>query len=323
MTTRRQLLLASAVSAIAPEVAFAQARPVKVGMLSSRALNESFFASGVVRRLAELGYRQDAGMVLEFRSPSALDQYPKLAAELAALRCDLIFAVGSEYAPRAFRDAASRAPLVFLAVDYDPMEKGIIASLARPGGNVTGVYIPQAALAAKRIQIMGEVVPRARRFLVFVDRFSSSQLDPVRKASEPAGAQLTIIEFSKRPYDFEAAFAEGSKAKVEGFIQLASPVLASNGRRLSALLLKYRLPGAGASVGDAEAGFLFSYGADQDKVARRTAEIGARILKGAKPAEIPVEQADEFELVINAKTAAALGLKIPESVLARATRIVQ
>jgi putative ABC transport system substrate-binding protein len=262
-------------------------------------------------------------MKLEFRSTDgAIGQFPVLARELGDLKCDLKFAVGPEHAAKHLREVAPGTPLVFLAVDYDPVEKGLVASLARPGGNTTGVYIPQAALATKRLQIMGEIVPRARRFLVFVDPFSSSQLPSVRKAADRAGIQLSVIEFSKPPYDFEAAFAEGGRAKVEAYIELASPILASNAGLLAALLQKYRLPGAAASGGYVEAGVLVSYGPDAEKVARRAAEIGGRILKGAKAGDIPVEQADEFELVINAKTASVLGVKIPEGVLARATKII-
>ena len=133
---------------------------------------------------------------------------------------------------------------------------------------------------------------------------------------------MTVIEFSKPPYDFSGAFEVGKKAQVEALIGLASPVFAANAAALSALLVKYRLPGAASVVPHVEAGFLISYGADVRKVSRRVAEMGARILNGTKPADIPVEQADEFELAVNAKTARALGVKLPESVLARATRII-
>lgn len=293
-------------------------------MLSARPLAESFYVSGVVKRLAELGYGERTGTVFEFRSPDGnVERYPKLARELVELKCDVIFAVGPVQTARSLRDARSQAPVVFLAVDYDPLEKGIVTSLGRHGGNITGVYVPQAELAAKRMQIMREVVPAARRFLVFVDVYSMDQIGAVRRAAEAARVELTVIEFSKPPYDFAGAFEAGRKAQVEALVGLASPLFAGNAAALSALLVKYRLPGAASSVPYVEAGFLISYGADVAKVPRRVAEIGVRILKGAKPADIPVEQADEFELAVNANTARALGVRVPESVLARATRIVQ
>jgi putative ABC transport system substrate-binding protein len=321
---RRHFLIGGALGALGLSRAAAQTRRAKIGMLSARPLHGSFYVSAVVQRLAELGYGERTGTVLEIRAAEGkVDQYPKLARELVEQKCDVIFAIGPVYTARALQDARSPAPVVFLAVDYDPLDKRIITSLGRPGGNITGVYIPQAELAAKRMQIMHEVVPAARRFLVFVDAYSTDQIGAVRKAAEAARVELTVIEFSKPPYDYAAALEAGRKAQVEALIGLASPVFAANAAALSALLVKYRLPGAASSVPHAEAGFLISYGADVTKVSRRAAEIGARILKGAKPADIPVEQAAEFELAVNARTARALELKIPESVLARATRIVQ
>lgn len=320
---RRCFLIASALGAIAPAGAFAQTRPVKVGMLSPRPLAESVLTPNIVQRLAELGYREGVGMVLEYRSADGhADRFPKLARELIGLKCDVIFAVGPEHAAKALRDARSPTPVVFYANDYDPLEKGIVRSLSRPDGNMTGVYVPQNALVAKRFQIMGEAVPAARRFLVLSDAFTQDQLIAARKAADGMGLQLTVVEFAKPPYDFAAAFDTGRKARVEAFMVLTSPAFAMHAATWIALVDKHRLPGIGTAV-FGENGLLLGFGAHPTKGTRRAAELGARILKGAKPADIPVEQDDEFELVINAKTAKALGVKIPESVMARATRIVQ
>src|SRR5438105_3812113 len=274
MTNRRQFMVAGALLACGRGV-MAQSRVVKVGMLSARPLSESFYAAGVVRRLAELGYREGSGMTLEFRSAPSLDHYAKFAREISELKCDLVFAVGPEYAARALRDASPRTPLVFVAVDYDPLEKGIIPNLARPGGNVTGIYIPQAALAAKRLQIITEIVPGISRVLTLVDRFSSSQLPAVEKMAEAMGIQLKTIHFSNTPYDLEGALNESVKAKVEAYIELASPVLASNTKALAALLLKYRVPSVGAEVRNVQAGLLVSSGNDAQKFAGGGSEIGA------------------------------------------------
>ena len=323
MTTRRRFLLASAAGALAPASAFAQARPVKIGVLSPRPLAESSYSPGVIQRLAELGYREGEGMIFEFRSAAGAERFPRLARELIDLKCDVIFAMGPEQTARALQDARSSVPVVFLAVDYDPVGKGVVGSLRNPDRNTTGVYVPQNELVAKRLEIMREVIPRARGFLALADAFSKDQIDSVSKAAEAARVQLSVIEFPKQPYDLVGAFEAGRKAKVEALIGLSSPVFAANEAAISALLLKYRLPGIGATLRGTQAGYLLGYNVDIAKVSRRAAEIGARILKGAKPAEIPVEQADEFELLINSKTARALGLKIPESVRARATRIIQ
>jgi len=323
MTTRRQFLLASAVGATYSHVVVAQTRPAKVGMLLARPLNESLYARGIVQRLGELGYREKAGMVLEHRSADGIaERFPKLARELIDARCDVIFAVGPEQAARALQNAAAPV-VVFLAVDYDPLEKGIITSLSRPDRNTTGLYIPQGLLAAKRLEIMREILPGARRFLVLSDVFSKDLVPAVRSAAAAAGIQLTVIEFDRSPYDFVAAFEAARQAQVDGLIGIPSPVFATRGAEIGALLNQYRLPSAGSAASVIPAGFLFGYSEDTLKVSRRAAEVGAKILKGTKPSDIPVEQADEFVLVINATAARSLGVKVPESVLARATKIVQ
>jgi putative ABC transport system substrate-binding protein len=245
-----------------------------------------------------------------------------MARELVNLKCDLIFAVGPEVAVRALQELGGSIPVVFLAVDFDPLETRVVKSLSRPEANITGVYIPQGELAAKRLDIMREVLPSAGRFLVLSDEFTRDQLATLRRRAEASRASLIVVEFPKQPYDFPAAFDTARKEKAEGLIGLASAVFAANLATLSALLAQHRLPSAGTSAAMAEGGFMLSYGPDVAKITRRVAELGTRILKGATPADIPVEQADEFVLVVNGKVASSLGVKIPESVMARATRII-
>jgi ABC-type uncharacterized transport system substrate-binding protein len=318
MSTRRRLLQLGSLSILAPSLVCAQARSPRIGILSARPLTESFYAGGVVKRLKELGYR-----VYEYRSADGdIGRYALLARELVDAKCDLMFAIGPAQTALALQDAQSRAPVVFVAVDYDPVEKGVVSSLSRPSGNVTGIYVPQAELAVKRMQIMLEVAAGARRLLVFSDVYSAEQLIAVRKAAQEARVELAVFEHSKPPYEYEAAFESGRKAGAQAFVGLASPVMAADAAKLAALLVKYRLPGAASSVPHAEVGFLLSYGADVTKVPRRAADIGDRVLKGVKPTAIPVEQADEFELAINGRTARTLAIKIPESILARATMII-
>lgn len=324
MTTRRRFLAASTIAALAPALAFAQQGPVRVGALVPVPRSKSIPFPSLVQRLGEMGYRENAGMVLEYRSAEgSLDRFPELARQLIELRCDLIFAIGPEQAARAMRDVRSTIPVVILAIDYDPVEKGIIVNLRRPEANMTGVYLPAAALAVKRLEIAREVVPTARKLLVLADPYSRDQLDAVRKAAEKEGLTLTIVEFAKQPYDFASAFETGRRAGVEVLIGFSSPVFAINGVEISAFLAQHRLPGVGFFPRLAEEGFLMSYGADIVKAARRVADIGVRILKGARPVDIPLEQSDEYDLVVNLKTAKALGVKIPYSVLARATRVIE
>ncbi|HSA89358.1 MAG TPA: ABC transporter substrate-binding protein [Burkholderiales bacterium] len=323
MTTRRQVVFGAALAAFCPGQGLAQTRPVKIGMLSARPLAESVYASRVVKRLQELGYLRQRGAGLEFRSAGGdVARYPKLARELIDAKCDLIFAIGPPQAVLALHDAGNRVPIVFIAANYDPVKRGVVSSLRSPGGNVTGVYIPQADLAVKRMQIMLEIMPGARRLLSFADLYCREQANAVREAAKASGVQVTVIEFSRLPYDYTQAFDSGRKQAVQAYVGLSSSVFASDAAALASLLVKYRLPGAGSAAQQAEAGLLVSYGIDSAKVSRRAADIADRILKGATPPGIPVEQADEFELAINARTARALEVKIPESVLARATRII-
>jgi putative ABC transport system substrate-binding protein len=288
--TRRHVLLAGALSALIARYAGAQASPVRIGILSPRSLHTSFMTPAVIQRLAALGYREGAGAILEYRSAEdQIERYPQLARELINARGDIIFAMGPEAAVTALRQARVTVPVVFYASEYDPVAAGIVKTLARPEGNFTGVYVPQNALVAKRLELMRETVPSVRH--------------------------------PEQPYDFAGAFEKGKKVQVDGFLMLSSPSFATHLGTCLALLEKYRLPAVGAIV-FAEKGLLLGYGPHATQGARRAAELGARILKGAKPADIPVEQDDNFELVINAKAAKMLGVKLPESVRARAVRIV-
>ena len=321
---RREFLVASALLTCSPLGAAQGRKQAKICMLSPVPADRSVWNIPLMQRLAEAGYRDGAKMKLEYRSSDGIaERLPQQARELIASKCDLIYALGPEAPARALQDARSPMPIVFLAIDYDPLEKGIVASLRQPDRNTTGIYVPQAALVAKRFEIMREVVPAARNFLVLVDGFSRDQLGPVRAAAGAASIRLTVIEFASPPYDLASAFESGRKAQVDGFIGSASPNFSQRRADIASLLMKHRLPGIGSNQTQAEAGYLLSLGPDVIKTTRRAAEMGIRILNGAKTSDIPVEQADEFELTVNAKTAKALGLKVPESVLARAVRIIQ
>ena len=315
---RRQFIQIGALSVIAPARVLAQSRGAKIGILGPTPLARSVYAPDLVRRLRELGYSD-----IEYRSSEAsVDLYAKQARELIALKCDLFIAVGTEAPVRALRDAGAKAPIVFLAVSYDPVAKGVVTSLPKPDGNATGVSIPQGALVAKRLEIMREVLPSARRMLVFADVFSRDFVPDVRQGAKQTRFELTVVDFEKRPYDYAGAFAAARKAEVDAFACLPSPVFAVERVELARLLEKHRLPSVGTAPTYTDAGFLLAYAVNVAKVGQRTAELGSRILRGAKPADIPVEQADEFELIVNAKAAQALGVKIPPSVLARASRLV-
>jgi putative ABC transport system substrate-binding protein len=173
------------------------------------------------------------------------------------------------------------------------------------------------------MEILREVLPKAKRMVLFADRFSADQIPAARKGAEQARFQLDVVQFERQPYNYDAALEAARKGEADAFANLASPVFARDRQAIAQALAKHRLPSIGSNPPQGEAGYLLALSTNNAKVGRRIADIGVRLLKGAKPADIPVEQADEFELLINARTAKALGVRIPESIMARATRIVQ
>lgn len=321
---RRRLLLAAVATGCMPGHVRAQSKGPRVGMIGPRPLADGIVQPPVIRRLAELGYRDGAGMVLEYRvTGGRAARAREIARELLDLKCDLIFAF-EEPAIRALHEARAPTPVVFFAVDFDPVESGLIKSPRRTEANMTGIYGPIAGLAAKKVELALEVLPGARHFLVLSDVQSKHQLQALRVAAEKRGASLTVVEFAQPPYDLAAAFETGRQAGVNAFLGVSSPVFGGKRAELGALFIKHRMPAFAARLSSVEPGFLTAGPTyNLNKMARRTAELGVRVLNGTRASEIPVEQGDEFELILNLKTAKTLGIKFPYSVLARATSIVE
>jgi len=322
MTTRRGVLLACAFGAVAPAAAFAQSPRPRIGMLLAVPLPQSVLAPIVVERLAQLGYREGKSATLVVRSADGVpERFPSLAGQLVQANCDLIFAIGPQQAPKALKAATRSIPIVFYANDYDPLRAGVVDNLARPGSNITGVFVPEPELVAKRFEIMRAALPKANRMLLFADPFSRDQLDPARKAAAAAGFTLSIVEFAKTPYDLVGALDDHA-GKIDALMILTSPNLFAPLETLRGPLGRHRVPSIGTG-GYVNRGVLFGFGADSHPTLLRTAEIGVAILKGATPASIPVEQPRVYEFVIGSKAAAEIGLTIPPELLARATRIVE
>ena len=322
MITRRKLILA--LGACVPQIAFGQTPSVRIGVLAAR--QPSLFFPQVLARLGELGYVEGKNLVVDYRSADGVaERFPQLARDLIRAKCDLIFAVGPLQAARALLDAKVDVPVVVLAVDYDPVKAGIVASLRRPGGNVTGVFSLSSSLMAKRLELLREIVPKAKRILVLSDLFTVEQLESVRQAATQLRVDIVVETFAALPYDIEAAVARGRKAGAEAILTLSSPALYDRRTTINQLVRQYRLPLAGAGVGLAGAidgsEALFIYGAVEPFV--RAGDMAVSILKGAKAGDIPMEQPKEFELVVNLKTAKALKISIPQSILLRANRVIE
>jgi len=273
------------------------------------------------KALRDLGYVEGRNILIADRSAEGrLERLTDLAADLVRLKVDVIIA-GGVAATRAAREATATIPIVMLATD--PLGAGLVTSLARPGGNITGVATLESELGAKRLELLKEAFPKASRVAVLYDPTTSPT---VLKEVEDAGArmklQLQVIEV-RTPEDLAPAFRKTKGWRAAALMVLASPFFSSQRLRIASLAMEHRLPITVPHRAYAEAGGLMSYGPDFRDLSRRTAVFVDKILKGAKPADLPIEQPTKFELVINLKTARALGLTIPQSLLARADEVIQ
>ena len=275
--------------------------------------------------LRELGYVEGPNIVLEYRwADGRYDRLPDLTAELVRLRVDVIFSAWSTPAALATKKATSTIPIVFAGVG-DAVGVGLIASLARPGGNVTGSTFITEETIGKQLELLKEVVPRIARVGVVINPVNPVYRLVLRASEAPAralGLQLEVVGVQGAE-DFERAFRAAIKGHVDGLVILRDPVLITNQARLLALAATARLPAMYGMREFVDSGGLMSYGPSLVEMYRRAAYLVDKILKGTKPADLPVQQSTKFELVINLKTAQALGLAIPPSVLIRADRLIQ
>jgi len=299
-------------------------RNYRVCWLSSLAPKTESYNATLVQRLRDLGFVEGRNLVIEYRSAEGkIERLGPLAADLARQDCDAIFAPGTEANLLAIKKVTHDTPIVVVATDYDPVATGHVASLARPGGRITGVSHLQSELPAKRMELLKNFLPGARKIAVLSDVVSTDQLALTQAAAARLGLTLVVHEFKRAPYGYEQAFAEFGHAKPDALLTLASGLFVSARKTIPALALRHRLPSMFNNRLWAENGGLLSYGVNFAVTYRRAAEQLAMILNGAKPAETPMEQAAAVEFVINLKTAKALGVAIPPSMLARADEVIQ
>jgi putative ABC transport system substrate-binding protein len=276
------------------------------------------------QRLQELGWVEGQNIITEYRIEEARgERLPGLAAELVRLKVDLIVATSTRPAWIA-KQATSTIPIVFAGAS-DPVEAGLVASLARPGGNVTGIRSLSAELGGKRLELLKEVVPKLSRVATLWIPSSpgnQAQMKEVEVAARSLGVQFQPVGV-EAPYDFDNAFSAIIKGRAGGLVPLSGPQFSVERTRIIDLAAKHRLPTIYPEKSFVEDGGLMSYGRDVLEQYRRAASYVDKILKGTKPAELPVEQPMKFELIINLKTAKQLGLTIPPNVLARADRVIR
>jgi len=289
--------------------------------------HESTRSEAIRLALRELGYIEGQNIAIEYRyAEGKRDRFPELAAELVRLKVDIIVAAGGDPLILAAKNATKTIPIVMVGPGIDPVEAGLVESLARPGGNITGLTNIAPQLGGKRLELLKEAVPKVARVAVLYEpasRPSSLEVKEVLPVAARA-LRLTIQPLEVRSADdFERVFAALRKQRPDGFYVTTGGLMMANQKRIADLALKSRIPSMYQSREFVDAGGLMSYGADIADSYRRVAYFVDRILKGAKPTDLPVEQPTKFEFIINLKTAQQIGLTIPPELLARSNKLIK
>jgi putative ABC transport system substrate-binding protein len=297
-----------------------------VGFLAAGSLeSRAFMIDGLRQGLRELGYVEGENLVLEYRFSEGRDErLPDFTADLVARKVDVIVASGAT-AVFAAAGTTNTTPIVMGAIAADPVATGLVASLSRPGGNVTGIYFMSRELAGKRLELLREIVPGLSRVAVLSNPTvptTGPVLQDLEIAAQSLVVQLQPFEV-RSPEDLELAFQAAVRNAAQALIIPADPMTTNRTAAMAELAMRYRMPAGMELRQFADAGGLMYYGPDIVDGYRRSATHVDKILRGARPAELPVEQATRFELIINLKAAQALGLTIPESVLLQATELIR
>jgi ABC-type uncharacterized transport system substrate-binding protein len=274
--------------------------------------------------LRELAYVEGSNIVIEWRfAEGKLDRIPALAAELVRLKVDIIVSSGPP-STRAAKKATATIPIV-MGFDNDPVGNGFVASLARPGGNITGLASLAPELSGKRLELLKETIPKLSRVAVLGTSTSPGNAQSLKKTELAAGSMRVQLQYLDvlDPKDIETAFRAATKGRADGVLVLQTPIVNSQRKQVIELAVKSRLPVIYPQTEYTEAGGLMYYGTNTPDLFRRAATYVDKILKGAKPADLPVEQPTKFELIINLKAAKQIGLTIPPNVLARADRVIR
>jgi len=277
-----------------------------------------------IHGLRELGYIEGKNILIEYRfAEGKAERLPELATELVQLKVEAIFTAGTP-AIFALKQATKTIPIVFFSTS-DPIGTGVVASLAHPGGNITGISVLASDLWPKRLELLKEIFPKLSRVAMLWNKGNAGMALEAKATQEVAGPMGVTIQDRgvKDPNDLEVIFGVVSKDRPDGFLALMDPILNSYQKRILDFLAQNRLPAIFENNTWVEAGGLISYGANYADAHRRAAALVDKILKGTKPADIPVEQPTKFELVINLKTAKQIGLTIPPNVLARADKVIR
>jgi putative ABC transport system substrate-binding protein len=323
MRMRRRHFIAFLAAATAwPRSARAQPKMLRVGfsgILPPGAPHYVAFAA----RMAELGYQQGRNFTFEYVQAPGIEGYEHTYRELAARKVDIMLAAGNEPAFRAARAVAGATPVVFIALDFDPVAKGYVASLSRPGGNATGIFVSQLELAGKRIEILRDALPNARRVGLLWDGASREQAAAAAAVAGPLGFEPHLLEVAGQPPNYAAALMAMDGSPGEPITIPASPLFLRDRAIIARLLIERRAPSICAFREVMEAGALMSYGVNLVDVFRDIAAFVDQVARGAKAGDLPMRAPSHYHTAFNLKTAHALGLDIAPTLLARADEVIE
>jgi ABC-type uncharacterized transport system substrate-binding protein len=318
---RAFITLLGGVTAAWPLAARAQQQPkmLRVGFVGIQPRDSPHYTA-FLKRMAELGYQEGRNFTFDYIQTPDIEGYEKNYRELAGRNVDVFLAVGNERALRAALLAAEGRPIAFLAVDFDPLARGYVASLSRPGGNVTGIFVRQLELAAKRVEIAREAFPRATVVGIAFDRVSPEQRDAAAEAARKLSLEPRMIEV-KGDQGYDRAFAAMDDVRGQPIILPAGPMFLRDRATIAQALLERRIPSVAAFRENTEAGALISYGFDLMGLFYDIASYVHQIARGAKPSDMPIEQSPRFYMAVNLKTAASLGVSLSDVFVARANEV--
>ena len=325
MTRREFIRQLGSMAAISWPVSARAQQPVKmlrVGTVSGQPRSTTFWLA-FEQRMAELGYDEGKNYVFDHLQAQSLEEFETGYRDVAARKPDIILASGAEVGLKAALAATATIPIVMVAIDYDPLVRGYVPSLARPTGRVTGLFFQQLELTVKRVQLLKYAFPDVQAATVFWDRIAADQWEVARSAGATLGLRLTGIEFRDQPYDYDKALAQVAPDYRQAILVMSSPFFFKDRGRLADFALRNRIKSMFVFREWAEAGGLLSYGPSVRGMYRRAAEYVDRIARGAQPTDLPIEQSTKFELVVNLKTAKAIGTDVPSVLLALADDVIE
>jgi putative ABC transport system substrate-binding protein len=327
MKRREFITLLGGAAAVLPLAARAQqsGRLIRLGVLGPTLNNPASTVPYEAFRtvLGEGGFREGQNLTIDYQNVDDPRGPFVVAAELTRSRPDLIVASGPEASLQAVMGVSGFIPVVMIAINFDPLARGYIASLARPGGNITGLVFQQLELAQKQVELLTQAFPDRTRLAMLFDAQTADQFVAAERAAKALNLQVQALRLENPPYDFDAAFRRALSGGAQIVLVLSSPFFLPERNRVVELAKTHRLPSMFIAKHWAEAGGLMAYGADFPLMYRRAADYVAKILKGTKAADLPVEQATKFELIVNLKTAGAIGIELPTAILLRADEVIE